>query len=58
MKKAKPGNLFGPGDFENQELYLEAIGKRIRPFKDAVPLKKPENIPVRGNKKGICMMAF
>lgn len=54
----KPGNLFGPGDFENQELYLEAIGKKIRPFKNAVPLKKPENIPVRGNKKGICMMAF
>lgn len=54
----KPQNLFGPGDYENQELYLQAIGKSIRPFKNPAPLKKPENIPVKSNKSGICMMAF
>lgn len=54
----RPQNLFGPGDYENQELYLEAIGKRIRPFKEPVPLKKPENIPVSRKKRGGCMLAF
>lgn len=54
----KPGNLFGPGNFENQELYLQVIGKSIRPFKNPAPLKKPENIPVKSNKSGFRMMAF
>lgn len=54
----KPQNLFGPGDYENQDLYLQAIGKSIRPFKNPAPLKEPENIPVKSNKRGICMMDF
>lgn len=53
-----PQNLYGPGDFDNQELYLKAIGKRIRPNEEPKQLKKPENTPLRRNKTGICMMAF
>ena len=54
----KPQNLFGPRDYEDQELYLEAIGKRIRPFKDPVPLKKPENIPVSRKKEKFACRLF
>lgn len=53
-----PQNLFGPGDYDNQELYLKAIGKNIRPNEKPKPLKKPENIHVSRNKSGICMLAF
>lgn len=53
-----PQNLFGPSDYDNQELYLKAIGKSIKPHEEPKPLKKAENIPMGRNKKGICMMAF
>lgn len=53
-----PQNLFGPGDYDNQELYLKAIGKNIKPNEKPKPLKKPENIPVRNNNTGICMMTI
>lgn len=53
-----PQNLFGPSDYDNQELYLKAIGKSIKPHEEPKPLKKVENIPVRKYKNGICMMAF
>lgn len=54
-----PQNLFGPEDYGNQELYLKAIGKNIRPNEDPRPLKKPESIPIiRRNNKGKCMTSF
>ena len=53
-----PQNLFGPGDFNNQELYLKAIGKDIRPNENPKPLKKPESIPVSREQSRICLMAF
>lgn len=53
-----PQNLFGPGDYDNQELYLKAIGKNLRPNEEPKQLKKPENIPLRRNRTGICMMAI
>lgn len=53
-----PQNLFGPGDFDDQELYLKAIGKKLRPNQGPKQLKKPENIPLRRNKTGISMMAI
>lgn len=58
MVLIKPQNLFGPEDYDNQELYLKAIGKNIRPNVKPESLKKPENIPVRINKSRICMLAF
>lgn len=58
MVLKKPQNLFGPGDYDNQELYLKAIGKSIRPNEKPKPLKKPENIHISRNKSGICMLAF
>lgn len=58
MVLTKPQNLFGPGDYDDQELYLYAIGKSIRPNVKSEPLKKPENIPVRRNKNDICILAF
>lgn len=58
MVLTKPQNLFGPGDYDDQELYLKAIGKNIRPNVKPEPLKKPENIPLRRNKSDICTLAF
>lgn len=54
----KPQNLFGPGDYDDQELYLKAIGKNIRPNEKPEVLKKPEKIPVSSNKRGFCMTGF
>lgn len=53
-----PQNLFGPSDYDNSELYLKAIGKRIKPHEEPEPLKEAETILVRRYKNGNGMMAF
>lgn len=53
-----PQNLFGPGDFDSQELYLKAIGKKLRPNEEPKQLNNPENIHLKRNKTGISMMAI
>lgn len=54
----KPQNLYGPRDFDNQELYLMALGKNLRPKEKPTKLMRPENIPIRRNKTSVCMSAF
>lgn len=58
MVLTKPQNLFGPGDYNDQELYLRAIGKNIRPNEKSEPIKKPEKITVRRNKNEFSMLSF
>lgn len=51
-------NLYGPHDFDNQELYLQANGKVIKPHKAPKVLKKPEKIRVKKLQKSICLLAY
>lgn len=51
-----PLNLFGPSDFKNQDKYIKAVGKNLKPNKESKPLKTPEKISVK--KNSYSFMAF
>lgn len=50
--------LYAPKDFDNQDGFLEANGKKIKPDEPTEPLKHSEKIPSSPKKSGICMLAY
>lgn len=50
--------LYAPKDFDNQDGFLEANGKNIKPNQLSETLKHSENIPVPQKKSNICMFAY
>ena len=49
--------LYSPKDFDNQDGFLEANGKKIKPNEPAEPLKQTEKISVSQEKSSFCMFA-
>lgn len=50
--------LYAPKDFDNQEGFLRANGKSIKPNEDPKALGMPERIPLKNNKKSWSMLAY
>ena len=50
--------LYAPKNFDNQEGFLIANGKSIKPNEMPTPLGKPEKIPLEKNKKTWSMLAY
>lgn len=50
--------LYAPKDFDNQDGFLKANGKDIKPNKPTETLKHSEKIPVSQTKSSICMLAY
>lgn len=50
--------LYAPKDFDNQEGFLIANGKSIKPHEEPKPLEKPEQIPLDKNKKSWSFLSF
>ena len=50
--------LYAPKDFDNQDGFLEANGKNIKPHEPTETLKHSEKIPGSQKKSSICMLAY
>ena len=50
--------LYAPNDFDNQDGFLLANGKNIKPNGPAETLKHSEKIPVSKKKSNICLFAY
>lgn len=50
--------LYAPKDFDNQEGFLRANGKSIKPNEEPKALRMPERIPLKNNKKSWSMLAY
>lgn len=50
--------LYAPKDFDNQDGFLKANGKYIKPNEPSETLKHSEKIPVSKKKSNICMFTY
>lgn len=50
--------LYAPKDFDNQDGFLVANGKVMKPHKRIETLKHSEKIPGSPNKSSVCMLAY
>lgn len=53
-----PEKLYGPKDFDDQKLYLQAMEKNIRPHKEPEKLEKPEEMTLERNKNSVCLFSY
>lgn len=51
-------NLYGPQDFDDSVMFLQAHGKVLKPHKAPKILEKPEKIRVKKQQKSICLFAY
>ena len=53
-----PEKLYGPNDFDDQELYLKALGKIIKPNEKPEKIENPEKFSLKGNPDSWCFFAY